>query len=64
MHKDVINPYLNKPVKLSLKNGAYFSGRLLIVSDNFLIVDDPRCGRTTIDLSALSSVASSEEVHP
>lgn len=48
--------YLDKKIKLFLKNGYKFEGKVLEVNKGVLILNDWRSGKTTIDISSVSVI--------
>jgi len=46
--------YLNKKLKIFLKNGIKYEGTLIEVEDNFLILNDRKVGKVGINTSNIS----------
>ena len=56
MDKKTIEKFLNKKVKIQLKNSYGFSGKLLTVEDDHIVIDDWKNGEMALDLGSISTI--------
>jgi len=50
----VFEKYLNKRLKIFLKNGIKYEGEVIEVEDEFLILNDRKAGRVGINITNIS----------
>jgi small nuclear ribonucleoprotein (snRNP)-like protein len=50
-----LRPYLNEVIELSLKNGQYYKGRLITISDDAIVIDTIK-SKLTIDVVSISLI--------
>ena len=61
MKKEILNNFLNKVIKLRLKNGYFYQGVLLEVGNDFIKLNDRYDGNIFIDISEVNSVRLSND---
>lgn len=50
----LLEQYINKRIRIFLKNGIKYEGNLLKVDGNFLVLDDKKIGEVCINSSNIS----------
>lgn len=60
--KTIYNIYLRKKVFLVLKNEIFYNGIIEQISDNFLIINDRKVGKTTISIDSIKRIEPREEI--
>lgn len=57
MEKQDVIEFLNKNVKLNIKNGYMYRGKVLEINNFVLVIDDIRDGKTKISLFDITTIS-------